>query len=176
MSWIAVILIGISLSLDTFSLSLVYGTLALSKKKTVVLSIIVGIYHFIMPLIGSLLGNIIINKFFLPANYIVSFLFMIIAFQMVLSTFKEEPTLILNYFGMLLFGLAVSIDSFITGIGLGLIYNDILNCAFIFSTLSSLFTYVGLTIGGKINQLLGKYSTLLGGTCLLLLAIYYLTI
>ncbi len=174
-SLITVILIGISLSLDAFSLALIYGTLNLSRHKITILSIVVGIYHFIMPLIGSMVGIMVINKLIIAPNYIVAILFILIGLEMILSIFKEEKLMLLNLIGILIFGFAVSIDSFFTGIGLSFIYIDIIDCALIFSVLSCLFTYIGLLIGGKINQKLGKYSAVLGGICLLGIAIYYLT-
>ena len=41
-----IVLIGISLSMDAFSLALVYGTYSLVKKDILLLSVIVGLFHF----------------------------------------------------------------------------------------------------------------------------------
>ena len=60
-SFFTILLIGISLSMDAFSLSLIYGMNNLNNKQKLSLSIIVGIYHFIMPLIGLQFGHLI-NK------------------------------------------------------------------------------------------------------------------
>ena len=40
------LIIGISLSMDTFSLSIIYGTKGITKKNKILLSLIVGTYHF----------------------------------------------------------------------------------------------------------------------------------
>ena len=61
MSLLIVILVAISLSMDAFSLSLAYGTLDLEKKSINLLSLIVGSYHFIMPLLGMWFGNKLIT-------------------------------------------------------------------------------------------------------------------
>ena len=175
LSWFTIILIGISLSLDTFSLSLIYGTLPFDKRKVILLSLTVGLYHFFMPLMGSFIGNITLSSLFIPAHYIVGFLLLIVSIEMLISSFKEEKVLTLNYLGILLFGLAVSIDSFLTGIGLSLIYTNIIYCAFIFSLLSSFFTTFGLLLGRHLNLLLGRLATIIGSLCLLTIAIYYLT-
>ena len=55
------LLIGISLSMDAFSLALVYGMTGMKNKEKLLLSLIVGVYHFIMPLIGLIFGTIL-NK------------------------------------------------------------------------------------------------------------------
>ena len=60
-SFFTILLIGISLSMDAFSLALVYGIAGISDHKKIMLSIIVGLYHFIMPLIGVTLGMVIDN-------------------------------------------------------------------------------------------------------------------
>ena len=52
--------IGIALSMDTFSLSLSIGTLNIKSKKIILIAIIVGIMHFIMPLIGMLIGKAVL--------------------------------------------------------------------------------------------------------------------
>ena len=49
MEIILLVIIAVTLSMDAFSLSLAYGTIGLDKKNIILLSCIVGIYHFIMP-------------------------------------------------------------------------------------------------------------------------------
>ena len=80
MQLIPVILIAVSLSMDAFSLSLLYGTLKMDRITNLKLSIIVGIYHFFMPLLGNVVGYTIINVLPIKPNFIVfmiSFIFSI---------------------------------------------------------------------------------------------------
>ena len=46
---LSILIIGIALSMDTFSLSLSVGTLKITNKKAVFLASIVGCMHFFMP-------------------------------------------------------------------------------------------------------------------------------
>ena len=48
---------AIGLSMDAFSLAIVYGTNGIEKKKAIILSLFVGILHFIMPNVGNILGK-----------------------------------------------------------------------------------------------------------------------
>ena len=57
MDLLLVIVVAISLSMDAFSLSLAYGTLGMKKKQIWLLAIIVGVFHFFMPLLGMIVGN-----------------------------------------------------------------------------------------------------------------------
>ena len=53
--------IGIALSMDTFSLSLSIGTLNLDNKKILTISSIIGIMHFLMPVMGLIIGKQILQ-------------------------------------------------------------------------------------------------------------------
>lgn len=169
-----VIIIAISLSMDAFSLALAYGTLNLNKKDIYKLSLTVGVYHFIMPLLGLFLGSIIL-KYINNPNIIVFIILFIIGIQMIYETFKEEDIKnIVCFKQMLLFGLAVSVDSFSVGIGLNVINKNYLYCSTIFSLFSLTFTYLGLILGKKINNIIGKTSTIIGGLILIIIAFMYL--
>ena len=175
MSIIVVILIAISLSMDAFSLSLAYGTVGLSKKETNLLSIIVGIYHFFMPLIGMFLGQIILNIIHIRPDLAVFIVLLFIGIQMVIESFKEKEEIKqMSKLELVLFGLAVSIDGFSVGIGLNTITNNIVLASIIFSICSYLFTYLGLKLGKKLNEIIGKIATALGGITLIIIAFIYL--
>jgi len=175
MQILTIIIIAVSLSMDAFSLSLVYGTLNLHHKNIIKLSLIVGIYHFFMPQIGNVIGNIILQMLPIKTSTIVFIVLFIIGLQMILETFKEEKKLKqLKLKEMFLFGLAVSLDSLSVGIGLKTIYSNIILSSFIFMIMSFIFTYLGLKLGKKINDIVGKISTLIGGIILMLIGLFYI--
>ena len=174
-TFLTTLIVGISLSMDAFSLALVYGTQGLDKRSKIILSLIVGIYHFVMPLIGLLFGNMIFNYFIFDVNLIVGIIFSIIGLEMVISSKRdEEIKVFLSLGGFLLFGFSVSIDSLTTGIGLMAINNDYLEVAFIFMIVSGLFTYMGVRFGNKLSDRFGKYATIVGGGILVVLGLYYI--
>lgn len=167
---IKILIIAISLSMDAFSLSLIYGTLNIDKKKILLQSLIVGIYHFIMPNIGNCIGNNISNIITINSNLLVFIILIIIGIQMIIDTFKQKE---INIKKMFSFGLAVSIDSFSIGITLKSISSNILLSTTIFMIVSLLFTYLGLTIGKNVNKKIGKISTILGGIILIIIGLLY---
>lgn len=168
------LLVGVSLSMDAFSLALLYGTQELSKKDEILLSIIVGMFHFFMPLIGLSLGNLLYSYFVFNFNLVVGIIFSIIGIEMVVSAIKgEDVNILLSIWGFLLFGLSVSIDSLTTGIGLKAICDDYLEVSTIFMMCSGIFTYVGLKFGNKLSDSFGKVATIGGGIVLIILAVYY---
>lgn len=175
MNIILVFLIAISLSMDAFSLSFAYGTISLSKNDIKLLSVIVGAYHFFMPILGMLIGNFILNVLKINDNLLVFVIFLFIGISMLIESFKKgEKVKKLKITEMILFGLAVSIDSFSIGIGLNAISNNFLICSIIFSITSFVFTYIGLVLGNKLNQLIGKVATFIGGITLIILGIIYI--
>jgi len=175
MNIITIIIIAISLSMDAFSLSLAYGTLNLEKKYIKKLSIIVGIYHFIMPLLGLSIGNLVLKIIPIKPNIIVCIVLTMIGIEMIIDTFKnDEEIKMMNIKELLLFGLAVSLDSFSVGIGLKALTNNYIVCVSMFSLSSFMFTYIGLIIGKKINNIIGKISTLLGGITLIIIGLIYI--
>lgn len=161
--------------MDAFSLSLLYGTKGLKRKNKISLSIIVGIYHFIMPLLGLTMGYFITSKIIFNTNILVGIILGLISIEMIFSSFqRKEEKFLISIPGFLLFGLSVSIDSLTTGIGLPAITNNYIVTASIFSVVSFVFTFLGLNLGNILNQKYGKISTTLGGIILLILAIIYI--
>lgn len=173
-SLLAIFLVGISLSMDTFSLSLCYGTLNINNKKTIILSIIVGLFHFFMPILGLTIGNFIIEHLIIDGKYIILIILSIIGIDMFFSSFKtEERKMLTSIFGILIFAVSVSLDSFSTGLGLNLMTNNILGSLIIFTITSSTFTFLGIKLGKKINNKFGKISNMIGGLVLILMGIYF---
>lgn len=165
--------IAIGLSMDAFSLSIAYGTNKINKIKIIILSTLVGIFHFIMPLIGSNIGQkifFLINK----SNYIVSIIFFLLSYEMYRSRNEKHIEKLSTIISLILFPLTVSIDSFSVGLALG-INNQNSKIAFIiFSVVSALFTFLGLTLGNYLSKKFGNKATYLGIIILVLIAIKYL--
>ncbi len=175
MNIILIFIIAVSLSMDAFSLSLAYGTISMSKKEIRLLSIIVGIYHFFMPILGMLIGKFIFNIMHISGDLIVLIIFSFIGINMIIESLKKEEKVKKMKLGeMILFGLAVSIDSFSVGIGINNISNNFIMCSSIFSITSFMFTYIGLKLGNKLNQLIGKIATIVGGVVLILFGLIYI--
>lgn len=175
MSLFMIVAVAISLSMDAFSLSLAYGTLNMEKKQINVLSVIVGLYHLFMPLIGMTVGNTVIHLLPISPNTLVFLVLLFIGIEMIIESFKQEDNIkILNFIEMLIFGFAVSLDSFSVGLGLKVIYKTPIIAASIFMISSFFFTYLGLVLGKKINDSIGTISTIFGGLALMVIGIMYL--
>ena len=146
-----IFIIALSLSMDAFSLSLAYGTQNIENKTKYSIAIVVGLFHFFMPLIGNLLGNIILSVIKINPNIIVSIILTFIGISM---CFKKEENVdpIKNIIEIFLFALAVSLDSFSVGIGIKAITNNVLLSSSIFSLTAGIITYLGIILGNEISK------------------------
>lgn len=172
---VSLFMIGLSLSMDTFSISLSIGTFNISRKKIIFLSILVGIMHFLMPLIGTILGHKITTYLNINVNFLLGLILIIIGIEMILDILKnEEKYFELSYFNMFLISLSVSLDSFSTGIGLHAITNNFLLSGFIFSVCAMLFTFLGLLIGKYSSNKIGIFANILGIIILFIIGLLHI--
>ncbi len=174
MEIISLIIIGLSLSIDAFTLSLTYGILNIPKKTIFLTSILVGICHFIMPLLGHNLGDLISCIININSKYILITVLLIILIETCKSLKEEETEHNLNIINMLLFAILVSFDSFSLGIGIIYITHKIILASTIFSILSCIFTMLGFILGKIVGTDLGKKAKILGIIMLSLLIMYFL--
>lgn len=171
----SIILIGIALSMDTFSLSLGVGMFNVSNKKALKLAGIVGLMHFIMPFLGMMLGEQLIHIFEIKYDILLGFILIIIALQMIIDIIRhEEEKFNLSLIGMFVFAFGVSLDSFSLGLGLKAITSNIYLAMCVFAICSALFTYIGVVVGRFANKLLGTYANILGAIILFVLGLMHL--
>lgn len=175
MQFISILLIGIALSMDTFSLSLSVGTFNISNRHAFRLALIVGIMHFFMPILGMLLGDKLIKIFELQCDILLGIILIFISIQMLIDIIKhEDNTFNLNFIGMFLFALGVSLDSFSVGLGIKAITENINLATSIFAICSFAFTYAGLMIGKFASKIIGTYASILGVIILFILGIVHI--
>ncbi len=158
-----------ALSMDAFSLSIGMGLLGLRYRNIVIIGSVVGIFHVWMPLIGLVLGKILSQYIGIFAFVVGGSLLVILGAQMIFSTFQHEKNTVLtpNGWGVLLFAISVSLDSFSAGLSLGMIGAKTLVTLISFGIMSGILTCFGLLIGKKASHWMGGYSEWLGG-CILI--------
>lgn len=166
-------IIAIALSMDTFSVSLSIGSFNINMKKGLILSIMVGVMHFIMPLLGMVIGYNIFKFLPFDSDLVLGIIFLVLFFKMTYDYFVNDIDEIkLNIVGIFLFSLSVSMDAFTTGIGLLNYVDNMFVTLIIFMLVSFLFTISGIVLGKYANKKLGKISNIIGILILFILAIY----
>lgn len=170
-----IFMLAIGLSMDAFSLALIYGTLNLKSSMQKLMSIMVGIFHFFMPIIGYQIGELILKLIKINPEILVGIIFIILAIEMIISL-KEENNIktLTNFISVIFFAFTVSIDSFSIGIGFGAIKSKILIPSLIFMLTSMTFTYIGVRLGNKLKKHFGNITTIIGAIILMILGISYI--
>lgn len=175
MSLFVILILAVGLSMDAFSLAMIYGTLDLKSNMRKLMSIMVGIFHFFMPILGYQIGELILKVIKVNPDILVGIIFIILGMEMLLSLKKEEKVKMLTgLFSVILFAFTVSIDSFSIGIGFGVANINMLLPCIIFSLTSAIFTYLGVILGKKLSDRFGSITTLIGSVILIILGINYI--
>lgn len=174
MSFTNALIIAIALSMDTLSLSL--GLSLLSKNsKLYLFPVIVGILHFLFPLIGSFLGIELLKYFTISPNKLLGIIFMILTIKLLKDIiFDKELDININIINLIILSVLVSIDSLITGIGLSSTIKTNFIPLIIFSIVSFSFTLLGLNIGKYAKKELGNIASFIGLILLFVLSIIHL--
>ncbi|RSL28933.1 hypothetical protein D7Z54_33905 [Salibacterium salarium] len=170
--WIVLSGMALALSMDAFSMSL-----AVAMKKTkhinrVTTAFIVGFFHMLMPFLGLYGGRLIANSFEKLALITGGCLLLVVGLQMVWGGVKnsddEGGTVIIpRGIGVVFFSLLVSLDSFSIGITLGILNTSLIKVLLLFGAFSACLTWIGLTIGGRLQHTFGSFGEIFGGMILL---------
>lgn len=166
---VTIIIMAFALGMDAFSISLGMGMYRLRFKQMLNIGLIVGVFHILMPLLGMIAGRFLSEKFDAVASYIGGGLLLILGVQMIWSSLRKESESLITPvgFGLLLFALSVSLDSFSVGLTLGIYGARTLLVLIFFGAGAMLLSWLGLIIGRRVQGLLGQYSEVLGGAILL---------
>ncbi len=166
--------IGTGLSIDAFSVSTCMGMYDLSFKKMFIISLTVGLFHFIMPIIGLIVSYALSKIIYINTNFILGAILLLISLQMFIEYLKpSQKEIHVSKIGIFLFAFGVSLDSLSIGLGLNAITDKYLLSSSVFTICSFTFTFLGLSIGKYLNKLLKKYSYLFGTLLLFLLGIMF---
>ena len=172
MQILTLILIGLSLSIDAFTLSMAYGLLKVPKKQIILTSLSVGLFHFFMPLIGFSINTKLDKYIEINEKLVLTIILILILIEMIKSFNEENEYHELKLTTILTFSFLVSIDAFTLGLGLEYITNDIYSSSLIFMSLSGIFTFLGFNLGKYTRTKFKKYSKLVSIIVLLLITVY----
>lgn len=171
MNIIEIFLIGVSLAMDAFTISICKGIRNNSFKTGITITSFFSVFQFIMPIIGFYIGNILSNRIINYQSYFSSILLIIIGILMIKEDKINELDNKLNYKELIILSIATSIDALVIGISFSFIKNNI----FISSTIIGITTFIICNIGYYLGSLLNKkfhqYANIIGGITLILIGI-----
>ena len=171
-----IIAIAVSLALDAFAVSLVAGATIrpITYRHVFRLAWHFGLFQFMMPIIGWLVGNTMFGYLEAIDHWIAFGLLTAIGGKMIWESFQEIQAYTKDITrGWTLIGLALatSIDALAIGLTLSAIQVRIWYPSVIIGVVALLFSVAGIYLGRKTGKLLGKKFELLGGVILIAIGI-----
>jgi len=172
MSLFSIILISIGLAMDAFAVTIA-KTIAdcrISKKESLLMITLFGLFQGIMPLIGWTLG-INFERFITSIDHwIAFFLLLIIGLNMIRESFQEEHVdCSIDLRTLFTLALATSIDALAVGVSFAFLDVNIIQAALIIMLVTFMICLLGLLIGKRFGKLLEHRATLIGGIILIMM-------
>ena len=177
MNFIEIFLIGISLAVDAFVVSICKG-LSMKKyevKKGLIIGIYFGIFQGIMPIIGYLLGTTFENLITSIDHWIAFVLLLTIGANMIreaLSEYEETSNDKVDIRTMIPLAVATSIDALAIGITFAFLKVNILTATIIITITTFILSIIGTKIGNKFGIKYKNKAELIGGLILIIMGIY----
>jgi putative Mn2+ efflux pump MntP len=177
MDLIDIIIIAVGLAMDASAVSLVAAAsgFAENARSQFRLAFHFGLFQFLMPIIGWLLGVSLVSYFEAFDHWIAFGLLTIVGGRMLLSGFNpnvesysKDPS---RGFTLIILSLATSIDALAIGLTLAILDVSIWYPSVIIGIVTALLSIVSIKIGKKIGKLVGKRMEIFGGSVLIIIGI-----
>ena len=190
MSFVEIVLIGIGLSMDAFSVSICKGltTKRFSWKMALTCGLWFGFFQALMPLIGFFLGAQFEQYITAVDHWIAFGLLFLIGANMIrealwgktengerrtengeLETFHSQLSTFHSQREMLVLAIATSIDALAVGVSFACIQVKIWSSVLIIGVTTFLFSVIGVKIGNVFGSRFEKSAGILGGIILILI-------
>ncbi|WNS81110.1 manganese efflux pump [Domibacillus sp. DTU_2020_1001157_1_SI_ALB_TIR_016] len=169
-----IFILSLALSADAFGAALAVGMRRMGLWDKLKLSAAVGIMHVILPATSMTAGNFLHGRFGDILFSAGGLVLVITGLQMVLSFFRQEEQEKPAGIGIMLFAFGVSMDSFSTGLSLGVLGMDKSIAVMSFGVFSGVMTMAGLLLSSRISTAAGKVGEAAGGVFLLLVGLKWI--
>jgi putative Mn2+ efflux pump MntP len=164
--------LAVALGMDAFSVALGIGSSGTTLRGSMRLSFHFGLFQFMMPIIGWLLGRNLIGVIRRYDHWAVFLLLAGIGVKMIYEAFKierEDGTSRDKTRGWTLIALSIatSIDALGAGVGMGILRTNLLIPCAIIGLVAGTMSMAGVRIGHHLSALFGRRMEILGGLVLI---------
>ncbi len=172
-----IVLMAVALGMDAFSLGIGIGMKGIRLLHVLQISVVIAIFHILMPLIGMATGHYVSAILGEVAVAAGGGLLVLLGSHMIYCAFRQHHAPLFNImtvWGLLVFALTVSVDSFSVGISLGLFATDVIATVLLFGLFGGAMSVAGLLVGRRVGSWVGDYGEAVGGVILLLFGLKFL--
>jgi putative Mn2+ efflux pump MntP len=176
-----ILLVAFALGCDAFSVAVGIGAGGVTSRRLFRLSWHFGLFQFLMPILGVLLGHGVSARVGRVGPWIAGGLVIAIGLKMLWDMLQKQrhdlmhprhdPT---RGWTLILLSIATSIDALLVGFSLGLLGVGILYPAVVIGLMALVMTAVGMFLGAGIARSIGRWAEGLGGVVLCLLGIWFM--
>ncbi|HHU20305.1 MAG TPA: hypothetical protein GXZ58_08875 [Bacilli bacterium] len=174
-SMLTPLILSIVVAFDAFSVCLGIGLRPLRLKKIATIGLWIGFFHMLIPLLGILIGSILIDRITHLAELLSGLLLFGIGAYFVFQTFAEQirqaPPRTLTIPAIIMLALSVSIDSFPVGISLGMSGFQTTLAIALFGSVSMCAAWTSLLIAKKVQRNIDRSLTWISGAILCLIGL-----
>jgi len=175
MSFVEILVLAISLSLDAVIVAVGAGALARVDFRTALkVSFTFGAFQGLMPLGGLMLGSVF-SIYLLAYGHIVGFvLLLLVGGKMLFEAFDKEDTEserdITHLSTLLILAIATSIDAFVVGITFSFVPVHVPTAVLAIGVVTFVLSLAGVYVGRTSKHLLGTRIEIVGAVVIILLA------
>ena len=177
MSFLEILLIALSMSMDAFAVCLGAGTQSRTAGPRPVfrLAFHFGLFQFLMPVIGWFAGTTVVRYVSAYDHWVAFGLLAFVGIRMIRSGIdkidaehKNDPS---RGWTLVLLAFATSIDALAVGFSLGVVGVTIWYPAVVIGIVTGLISWLGIFLGNRLGQKFGKRMEMIGGIILILLGL-----
>ena len=177
MSFISIFLIALALSMDAFSVAMAIGAAGRGHSSLAVIRLATafGVFQFVMPILGWLLGKTVVSYISDYDHWIAFALLVIVGLRMIKEYFDKDkkertkdPT---KGWSLLILSIATSIDALAVGVSFAFFDINIYYASAVIGVVCFIITALGMIFGKALSRILGKKAVLLGGIVLIAIGI-----
>ncbi len=184
MDFISLLFISLSLAMDAMAVSVTNGIKLkyCRVKDAFKMGLFFGIFQFIMPLLGVILGNEVVSFVGKMAPFISFGILAFLGIKMIVESMKVEcqgdvcKIKRLKNTDLFLQAIATSIDALVVGVGLAMASEpmgkgDIVYISFVIGVIAFLCSFIGALAGKKLGDYFERYAEMAGGAVLILIGV-----
>lgn len=176
MSVFEIILISIGLAMDAFGVSIGKG-LSMpvgENRRKVTLVFLFGLFQFLMPVIGWLIGRQFIDVISEWDHWIIFGLLGYLGIAMIREglsgeTDEDDDKQFLGAWEMMMLSVATSLDAMAVGLTFAFMPINVWEASTMIGVITFGISLIGIYLGKFMGQFVGKYADILGGGVLILI-------
>jgi putative Mn2+ efflux pump MntP len=176
MAALEILALALALSADAFSVGAALGLRYRSARQTFRLAFHFGLFQALLPLIGALLGGILLRHVEAWDHWIAFGLLAALGLRMIAAGIRGEKlsaseTDLTRGWSLVLFSLAVSVDALAAGLALPAARVPIVPAVTTFGVVTALATFLAIRIAGAIATRIGNRVEIVAGVALILIGV-----